>query len=103
MLYPDRSAGKFESESTLTGQLESINDCGSDRRGIGEKVIIYLYLGETEKADKAMEKLAENVLIFVELAAIFRLQPDLPIEQTRFDELRAAMGPPELDQRVESD
>ena len=62
-------------------------------------VITFVYLGEIEAANRVMEAMLEKTGSLSFLKAYLRYLPDLPMEKTRFNELREKIGLPGLDNR----
>ena len=84
------AAGRIEEARTVIAAIEQSNLIGLD-------VIVLAYLGDIDTANRAIEASFAEGYSMRSVRYLTRFMPDSPIRQTRYNELRASVGLPGID------
>ena len=73
-------------------------EISEDTGGYGHVPIVYAYLGDIDGTNRVLESMIADGVAMGEIQELLRFMPGHPMGKTRYNELRAAIGLPGLDE-----
>ena len=85
------AAGRVEEARLVISGRNNVVDSGI------KPAIVFAYLGDIDEANRVIETAFANGFAMSSIRFLIRFMPDFPIRKTRYNELRASVGLPGLD------